>query len=347
MSQLMKDHVFVLAVLIQLWLGAESQSAPNNEKPFCKVYHHLYPYDACFGKCKYYNPKYQENLFEWCDQDRDQNEVLAEDACEECGKCVEDKKNTLGQAELAGGCSPPDATSKPCANEPWKGAGHGGCATYVPDHVLNNFPYCNLDIDSNGVSAADACPECSVCYDSSATQDSISDTGVSGTLIDGGGSSENPSAAPVPPPTLDPYKPICKFYVQQSPFDACFGTCSKYKEGWGPDSNHEYCDQDIDRNEVLAEDACEECGKCVEDKNNNAGQEVLVGGCTLPDSPENQCSSAPWNGNGYGGCVNYAPDHPSNNFFYCSEDKDANGVSAAHACPECGLCYESSENIII
>ena len=42
-------------------------------------------------------------------------------------------------------------------------AGFGGCITYT---VSNNFNYCNVDSNSIGITAIQACPQCGVCtYD--------------------------------------------------------------------------------------------------------------------------------------------------------------------------------------
>ena len=48
----------------------------------------------------------------------------------------------------------------------------------------------------------------------------------------------------------------------ETPFDAGFGRCSTYAEGLG---NNIFCDQDVDSNGVRAQDACAECGACVDE----------------------------------------------------------------------------------
>ena len=266
---------------------------PN--KPVCKFYDKKNPFDACFGGCKLYNPKWKDNLYALCNQDIDRNGVMAEDACEECGKCVEDKKNTAGQEVLVGGCTPPDEATKACNMEPWNHV-YGGCETYHPEHADENFPYCAEDKNEAGVAAKDACAECGSCY-LVPTASPVGDS----TPADVAPATPQPGS-PVPPPTLDPNKPVCKFYDKKNPFDACFGECKLYNPTY-KDNFYSYCGQDIDRNGVFAEDACEECGKCVEDKKNTAGQEVLIGGCKPPDSPEKPCDDKePWPGSGYGSC---------------------------------------------
>jgi len=156
-------------------------------------------------------------------------------------------------------------------------AGFGECSTYAAGQFNNGF--CALDVDSsNGVLAQAACAECGVCVDA------CSDTGV--------------------------------------PFNAGFGDCSTYAEGL---INNGFCDQDVDSNGILAQDACAECGVC----------ELAV---TTPVAPECVVTDTQFNA-GFGECSTYAEGLINNGF--CDQDVDANGILAQDACAECGVCQEA------
>ena len=309
--------------------------------PYCKVYARLSPFDACFGKCGVYNPTYVQNLHDFCEKDVDRNGVQPSEACEECGKCIEDKDNVSGQEVLKGGCKPPEEATKVCVvtQQEWF-AEYGGCDTYHPDADESNFAYCGEDVDDNGVVAEDACPECGLCYDAPTASPTESPT-------------ESPNIPSTPAPVVTTTTnsdsggvttgsvqalPYCKFYARLSPFDACFGKCGVYNPTY-VQNLFDFCDIDIDRNGVKPSEACEECGQCVEDKDNVLGQEVLKGGCKPPDEATKSCSEEDWGGGGFGGCEAYNPDDDESNFAFCGEDVDDNGVVAEDACPECGLCF--------
>ena len=152
-------------------------------------------------------------------------------------------------------------------------AGFGGCSTYAEG--LGNNSFCDQDVDSNGILAQDACAECGVCVEAA----------------------------------------VC--IVGETPFDAGFGDCSTYAEGL---INNSFCSSDVDSNGVVAQDACAECGLCVE---------------PVPSLETCVETEAPFNA-GFGDCSTYAEGLTNNGF--CSTDVDSNGVVAEDACAECGVC---------
>jgi len=184
----------------------------------------------------------------------DSNGILAQDACAECGVCVEAAVCIVGETPFD--------------------AGFGDCSTYAEGLINNSF--CDQDVDSNGVVAQDACAECGLCV------------------------------APVTNPD-----PPC--VETEALFDAGFGDCSTYADGL---INNSFCDQDVDSNGVVAQDACAECGVCVA-------------------APACIDTGVPFDA-GFGDCSTYA-EGLTNNFF-CSTDVDSNGVVAEDACAECGQC---------
>ena len=207
------------------------------------------PYDAGFGGCSTYAAGLINNGF--CDEDVDSNGILAQDACSECGVCVDAAVCIVGETPFNGG--------------------FGVCSTYAEGLINNSF--CSLDLDSNGVVAQDACAECGVCVDPA----------------------------------------FC--ILGETPFDAGFGDCSTYAEGL---INNSFCDQDVDSNGVVAEDACAECGVCV------AAPACVGSGFSFL-----------WDA-GFGGCSTYAEGLINN--FFCSTHADSNGHVAEDVCTECGQC---------
>ena len=224
------------------------------------------PFNAGFGDCSTYAEGLINNGF--CALDVDSNGILAQDACAECGVCAE-------------AVTPPDHLFCVDTDTPFN-AGFGDCSTYAEGLINNGF--CALDVDSNGILAQDACAECGVCE----------------------------------PAVTTPVAPDC--VVTDTPFNAGFGDCSTYVEGL---TNNGFCDQDVDSNGILAQDACAECGVCVE-----------------PEQSLETCveTSAPFNA-GFGDCSTYAEGLGNNAF--CDQDVDSNGILAQDACAECGVCEDA------
>ena len=210
------------------------------------------PFDAGFGGCSTYAEGLTNNGF--CSSDVDSNGILAQDACAECGVCVE-------------------APACVDTGVPFD-AGFGDCSTYAEG--LTNNGFCSTDVDSNGVVAQDACAECGLCVEAV--------------------------------PSLE--TPCVE---TDAPFDAGFGDCSTYAEGL---TNNGFCSTDVDSNGVVAQDACAECGVCV-------------------GAPACVDSGVPFDA-GFGDCSTYAEGLTNNGF--CSTDVDANGIVAQAACAECGQC---------
>jgi len=163
-------------------------------------------------------------------------------------------------------------------------AGFGECSTYAED--LENNAFCDQDVDSNGILAQDACAECGVCVAAPA----CIDTGV--------------------------------------PFDAGFGGCSTYAEGL---FNNGFCDQDVDFNGILAQDACAECGIWMQaEAAPTPSPTASLSGFIETETPFNA---------GFGDCSTYAEGQSNNSF--CDQDVDSNGIIAQDACAECGVCVEA------
>jgi len=183
-------------------------------------------------------------------------------------------------------------------------AGFGDCSTYA-DGLTNNF-FCDQDVDSNGVVAQDACAECGVCV--------IDDTTVPPPAVTVSPTPAPSTNNPTVPPAAEAAETPC--VETSAPFDAGFGDCSTYADGF---ANNAFCDQDVDSNGILAQDACVECGVCVE-------------------APACIDTGVPFNA-GFGDCSTYAEGLGNNAF--CDQDVDANGILAQDACAECGVCLEA------
>ena len=95
-------------------------------------------------------------------------------------------------------------------------------------------------------------------------------------------------------------------------YNAGYGTCDTYSQGA---INHGWCSIDTDSSGLVAEDACSECGKCLD----------------LPT-----CTGGDNYNAGYGTCDTYSPG--AINYDWCSLDVNTFGIVAEDACPECGKC---------
>eukprot|EP00729_Bicosta_minor_P006454 gene6454-35565_t len=77
--------------------------------------------------------------------------------------------------------------------------GFGGCSTYAPDVVttdsLNNFYFCQHDVDQGGIRATDVCVECGTCVLATASTQSTTPTAALTTA---------PTSAPTRTPTVAP-----------------------------------------------------------------------------------------------------------------------------------------------
>jgi len=215
----------------------------------------------------------------------------------------------------------------PCvATEAPFDAGFGDCSTYAEGLINNNF--CSSDVDSNGILALSACAECGSCVaapacivneapfdagfgDCSTYAEGLINNNFCSSDVDSNGVVAQDACAEcgvcvVPVPSVE----TC--VETEAPFDAGFGDCSTYAEGL---ENNSFCDQDVDSNGILAQDACAECGVC-------------VAACI-------DTGFFPFDA-GFGDCSTYAEGLTNNGF--CSTDVDSNGVVAEDACAECGQC---------
>ena len=223
------------------------------------------PFNAGFGDCSTYAEGLINNGF--CALDVDSNGILAQDACAECGLCVE---------------AVPSLETCVATDAPFD-AGFGDCSTYAEGLINNGF--CALDVDSNGILAQDACAECGVCEpavttpvapdcvvtdtpfnagfgDCSTYAEGLINNGFCALDVDSNGILAQDACAECgvcEPAVTTPVAPDC--VVTDTPFNAGFGDCSTYAEGLG---NNAFCDQDVDSNGILAQDACAECGVCVD-----------------------------------------------------------------------------------
>ena len=267
------------------------------------------PFNAGFGECSTYAEGLGNNSF--CDQDVDSNGILAQDACAECGVCVEAAVCIVGETPF--------------------NAGFGECSTYAEG--LGNNSFCDQDVDSNGVVAQDACAECGLCVEPEQSLETCVETdtpfnagfGDCSTYAEGLGNNSfcdqdvdsNGILAQDACAECGVCVEAAVCIVGETPFNAGFGDCSTYAEGLG---NNSFCDQDVDSNGVVAEDACAECGLCVE-------PEPSLETCVETEAPFDA---------GFGDCSTYAEGLGNNSF--CSLDVDSNGVVAEDACAECGVC---------
>mmetsp|Transcript_4806 Transcript_4806/g.7192 ORF Transcript_4806/g.7192 Transcript_4806/m.7192 type:complete len:154 (-) Transcript_4806:382-843(-) len=128
----------------------------------CMIYPDDSPYDAGFGGCETYAPGSAN--FEFCDTDRDDDEIPARLACLECGSCIIDSASPSSSPSTLPSSSPSETPS--CVfypeDSPYE-AGFGGCENYAPGMRSNSF--CGEDEDENGVRANEACMECGDCID--------------------------------------------------------------------------------------------------------------------------------------------------------------------------------------
>ena len=119
--------------------------------------------------------------------------------------------------------------------------------------------------------------------------------------------------------------------LKEDEFDAGYGACETYSPGG---MNNGWCDQDKDKvaTDVLAEDACSECGKCTHTVVVAPGDESTAGTVPCYDLKEDEFDA------GYGACETYSPGGMNNG--WCDQDKDkvATDVLAEDACSECGKC---------
>ena len=300
------------------------------------------PYDAGFGGCSTYAAGLINNGF--CDQDVDSNGILAQDACAECGVCVTD--TTPLTNDLCEGALPLESfqtgstvsatietvgfcgTDNTAAGVWYTVSGISGPITVDTCSSFSNFDT-KISVfqgSCGGLTCVDGNDDdfsCSL----NGLHSSVTWTATASeqyfVLVHGFGIATGefglnaalPSGPPVPPagtPCIE----------TEAPFNAGFGDCSTYAEGL---INNGFCSTDVDSNGVVAQDACAECGVCVE---------------AVP-SVETPCieTEAPFDA-GFGDCSTYAEGLINNGF--CSTDVDSNGVVAQDACAECGVCVSDT-----
>jgi hypothetical protein len=185
-------------------------------------------WDASNGGCPTYMPGYVGTNYGWCDIDSD-NSIIANAVCHECGRCTDAISTTT------------TTTTTPALlcigdRDTWN-IGNGDCSTYAYGASENNYGYCDVDVDGNGVATSSVCSECGVCVDPTSTTTATSTSTT----------------------TTTPLMCIGDRYT----WDAGEGGCSTY-DVLAPGNNNEFCDADFDINNDIANTVCSECGMCAD-----------------------------------------------------------------------------------
>ena len=280
------------------------------------------------------------------------NGVLAQDACAECGVCVE--------AEAAPTPAPvpapvPAPTSSPSlcidTGAPFD-AGFGGCSTYALGQPNNGF--CSTDVDSNGVVAQDACVECGFCVgDTTPTppndlcenalplESFQTGSTVSATIENLGFCGTDNTAAGVwytvsgisGQITVDTCSSSSDFDTKISVFQ---GSCGVLTCVDGNDDAISCSLNGLHSSVTWTATASVQYFVLVHGFGSVTGEFGLNAALPVP-SEDTPCieTEAPFDA-GFGDCSTYAEGLINNGF--CALDVDSNGVLAQDACAECGLC---------
>jgi len=233
--------------------------------------------------------------------------------------------------------SPTPEPKEPCEKITFQ-SGYGKCSVYAPGQKNHN--YCTLDKDkSTGILAINACSECGHCtHDDTAPKPKPK---------------PNPTPSPMskPPPTPSPTKKVTEegdqCVTMKPSFHSKWGDCSTYVKG---KENHKFCGNDKDQNNpnIIAEEACSECGKC----STNGGPDPPkptppptppptpspTSKKVVPDEGDECVTMKSSFHSNWGDCSTYVKGKVNHN--YCDQDQDKNNpnIIAEKACSECGKC---------